>query len=106
MFQPYVLGRKLNDPEKGAIVALRNRGISVREIAQQINCSRNTVIKWIRRFEETGDVKRKVGSGRLKKTTPAQDATIFMQITAKPMTSLQEIKGNLVSFIFFCYIYL
>jgi transposase len=70
MFQPYVLGRKLNVPEKGAIVALHNRGIPVREIAQQINCSRNTVIKWIRRFEETG-------SGGVKKTTPAQDATLL-----------------------------
>jgi transposase len=54
----------------------------------------NTVKQWVRCFEETGDVKRKVGSGRFKKTTPAQDATIFMQITAKPMTTLQEIKGN------------
>jgi transposase len=70
MFQPDVLGRKLNVPEKGAIVALHNHGIPVREIAKQINCSRNTVIKWIRRFEETGSVMRKVGSGRVKKNDP------------------------------------
>lgn len=98
MFQHYVLGRKLNVPKKGAIVALNNRGIPVREIAQQINCSRNTVIKWIRRFEETGSVIRKVGSGRVKKTTPAQDATLLMAIAAKPITTLQELKGNKIIF--------
>ena len=63
MFQPNVPGRKLNFQEKGAIVALRNREISVKEISQQMQCSVNTVKKWIRRFEETGDVKRKSGSG-------------------------------------------
>ena len=94
MFQPNVPGRKLNSQEKGAIVALRNREISFRDIAEEMRCSVNTVKKWVRCFEETRDVKRKVGSGRFKKTTPAQDATIFMQITAKPMTTLQEIKGN------------
>ena len=35
MFQPYVLGKKLNVPEKGTIVALHYRGIPVREIPAQ-----------------------------------------------------------------------
>lgn len=99
MFQHYVAGRKLNVPEKGAIVALYNRGISVREIAQEINCSRNTVIKWVHHFEETGSVIRKIGSGRIKKTTLAQDATLMMAIAAKPITSLQELKGNSIFFL-------
>ena len=54
--------------------------------------------KLIRRFEETGDVKRKSGSWSNKKTTPAQDATIFMAVSERPITSLQEIKGINVSF--------
>ena len=67
MFQPNIPGRKLNFQEKGAINALRNREISVREIAQQMQCSVNTVKKWVYRFEKTGNVKRKVGSGSIKK---------------------------------------
>ncbi len=48
MFQPVALdGRKLNIHEKAAVVALRDLEISVREIAQQMICSRNTVKTWI-----------------------------------------------------------
>jgi transposase len=81
MFQPVALGRKLNIQEKAAIVALNDREISVRDIAQQMSCSRNTVKKWIRRCKETGDVQRKVGSG-MKKKTPAQNARLLMAIAA------------------------
>ncbi len=70
-----------------------------------MSCSRNTVKKWIRRCEETGDVQRKVGSGMKKKTTPAQDARLLMAIAAKPITSLQELKGNQSqSYFFFVFI--
>jgi transposase len=68
--KPVALGRKLNIQEKAAIVALHDRDISVREIAQQMSFSRNTVKKWIRRCEETGDVQRKIGSGMKKKQLP------------------------------------
>lgn len=61
MFQSVALGIKLNIQEKAAIVVLHIRDISVREIAQQMSFSLNTVKKWFRRCEETGDVQRKVG---------------------------------------------
>ena len=62
MFQPIVPGGKLNLQEKGAIVALHDREISATGITQQLGCSRNTVTKWIHRFQDTGNVNRKVGS--------------------------------------------
>jgi transposase len=70
MFQPNVPGRKLNSQENGAIVTLRNRQISFMDIAEEMRCSVNTVKKWVRCFEETGDVTRKVESGRFKKRLP------------------------------------
>ena len=94
MFQPIVPGRKLNLQEKGAIVALHDREISATGIAQQLGCSRNTVTKWIRRFQDTGNVIRKVGSGRVRKTSTAQDARLLMAVAAKPFTTLQELKGK------------
>jgi transposase len=103
MFKPVALGRKLNIQEKAAIVALNDREISVREITQQMSCSRNTVKKWIRRCEETRDVQRKVGSEMKKKTTPAPDARLLMAIAAKPITSLQEVKGNYSQSYFYFY---
>ena len=96
MFQPIVPGRKLNLQEKGAIVALHDREISATGIAQQLGCSRNTVTKWIHRFQDTGNVNRKVGSGSIRKTLPAQDARFFMAVTAKPIKTLQELKGKVV----------
>jgi len=92
MFQPYVLGRKLNYPEKGAILSLHNHGIPVREIAQQTNGSRNTVITWIRRFEETASVIRKFESGIVKKKLPC--LRHYTVNAAKPIKQFKNLKEN------------
>jgi hypothetical protein len=38
---------------------------------------------------------RKRGSGRLTKLTPANEEYIVLAVTAKPITTAQEIAGNL-----------
>jgi len=58
--------------------------------------SEATVYYWQKRHEETGDVSRKIGSGRRRKTTQAQDERIRAAVEAKPITTRQEIAGNFV----------
>lgn len=87
-------GKHLSSEDKGAIVALHNSGTPLNEIADTVGCHRETVQRWIRRYEEVGDVKRRVGSGRPRKTTQREDMRLLASIRAKPITTLQEIKGK------------
>jgi len=84
-------------------LTLHQMNIPENDIALQMHCHITTARKWIRRYEETLDVHRKVGSGRPFKTTPAQDMRIFQAVRARPITSLQEIKGKYNSLSFTSY---
>jgi transposase len=66
----------------------------VTDIAEVVGCHRETVRRWIQRYEETLDVTRRLGSGRPHKTTPLDDARLLAAVRAKPITSLQELKGS------------
>ncbi len=50
------------------------------------------------RAKETLHVKRQVGSGRPKKTTPAQDEMLLHAVSAKEITTAQEVVGSLFIF--------
>ena len=87
--------KKLNDQEKGALVGFFEAGWSNRRIAQRIGTSKSTVVYWKNRYEETGEIKRRVapGSGNRRKTTPAEDQRIRDAVLARPITTAQEIAG-------------
>lgn len=80
--------------EKGALIGLAQSGLSKREIAEILHCHPNTVKKWIKRYEETLDVTRRVGSGRPSSTTAAEDQMLLDAVRSKPITTAQEIAGN------------
>jgi transposase-like protein len=42
--------------EKGGIIALHEKGVSINDIAYRFNCHPNIVKRWIKRHEETFDV--------------------------------------------------
>ncbi len=80
--------------DRGAIVGLSQHGVDAAQVAEIIGCHINTVkLYWNKRYEETLDVKRQIGSGRPPKTTPAQDRMIIDAVKAKPITTAQEIAG-------------
>ncbi len=89
---------QLSLQEKGAIVGLTQHGVNAAQVAEYIGCHINTVKHWNKRYEETLDVKRQIGSGRPSKTTPAQDKMILDAVKAKPITTAQEIAGLLFLF--------
>lgn len=59
-----------------------------------IQSSKPTVLKWIKRYEETGDVKRKLATGRSRITTPQEDAAIVEIAKATPFKTTSLIRGN------------
>lgn len=89
--------------EKGAIIALYHEGVSVREISGRFQCHPTTVKRWIKRYEDTLDVKRRFGSGRPNKTTPAEDQMLLDVVRTKPITTAQEIAGKIFFIYFFLY---
>ena len=80
-------GRHLSLQERGATIALSEQGLSPGEIAEQFDCHRTTICRWIKRHEETLDVTRKLGSGRPKSTTNAEDEMMLDAVRSKPITS-------------------
>ncbi len=88
-------GGNLSLEQKASIIALHHRNVPTREIALEIGCHRNTVLKWTTNFRQNFDVLRKVESGRPRKTTAAQDVKLLHAVRAKPFTTLQELKGIL-----------
>lgn len=87
--------------ERGALIALHQEEVSVREIADRLECHPTTVKRWIKRYEDTLDVNRRFGSGRPKKTTPAEDQMLLDVLRTKPITTAQEIAGKTIRILHF-----
>ena len=49
--------------QKQTIISKYNTGITIREIASDMKINKNTVNKWTKRYYETGNLKRKRGTG-------------------------------------------
>ena len=88
--------KQLNAKERAAIVALTVASKSIREISGMLGVGKATVSLWQKRHEETGDVEKKVGSGSKRKTTPAEDRRLVVAVQAHPITTAQEIAGNIL----------
>jgi transposase len=59
----YIKYIMLTEIQKFEIIVLSNSGKSIRSIAKTMNINKNTVAKWILRYKQCGNLKRKVGSG-------------------------------------------
>ncbi|XP_029639705.1 uncharacterized protein LOC115214815 [Octopus sinensis] len=82
--------RVLSECERGQIVAHHEDGMSQRQIAQKMKCSRCAVQTTLKRFRETKDVKTIQRTGRKKVTSPRDDRSIIRQsLRNKRKTSLE-----------------
>src|SRR5579871_463959 len=61
--------------------------LSIRAIAKEIQCSRNTVEIWIHRYQKTGDIQDEEGRDRKRKTSEKEDLNII-SIAKKQRTSI------------------
>ena len=93
--------KKLKLEEKGGIISLYLEGKDPKEIATAFDCNVKTVRHWIERWEVTGTVDRKTGSGRKRITTRAQDRQILAASIGKPISFARDVKRNFFVAIYF-----
>jgi transposase len=89
-------GRKnLSVSERAGIIAL-SVGKSLRQIADALEVSKTAIDYWQKKFRETGELKRKSGTGGKPKLTRENIENIRSAVLAKPITTAQEIAGNVI----------
>lgn len=86
---------KLTDFQKGQIVAYSDCGLSGREISKKIGKAQSSVAKFLKDFKESSNYKRKVGSGRKRKTTIGDDQNIVSVAVSVRTISAKAIKADL-----------
>ena len=64
---------KTTEAQRSNIIFLHQEGISMREIAKRVGCSRKGVSGVIQRFQETGNTNDKPRSGRPRKSSSRED---------------------------------
>ena len=68
--------KQLTPHLKTAILELRTAGLSQRKIAKQLGYSNSTISEFLRRYDASGDLNRKSGSGGIKKSSEEDDAVL------------------------------
>lgn len=71
---------QLTDKEKYEIIIRHEMNHSIRTIANDMKINKNTVSRWISRYEINKTINRKSGSGRNKKTSIEQDKIIINEL--------------------------
>ena len=86
---------RLTDVDKGAIVALANLNWSCRRIAAELGFSVPTISLWVTRYRTEGHVRVRPAPGRLRITTPAQDADILATSQENHFLTAKQIRSEL-----------
>ena len=69
--------------------------LSLRSIAKELQCSQDTVQKWITRYQETGDIQENTGQGQKRKTSDMEDTHIITMIKRQRTSSSISISEQL-----------
>lgn len=74
---------QLRNDTKCVILALRQENLSVREIAKRINFSYVTVHKFLKKYERSGSIDRKQGTGKRNKKTSEREDRVLKKLSLK-----------------------
>jgi transposase len=86
---------QLSDKQRYEIIVRHEMGHTNIKIAKDMNIDRNTVAKWIQKYDKDKDVKNKTGAGRHKKTNEEEDDEIINEIKKNNRATAKNIKQNL-----------
>ena len=85
----------LSTEERLEIVFLRLHPWSLKPsfnaIAEYMKCSKETVVKWVKRYEESQSVEDKKGRGRKRKTEEKEDFIISKRVKFHPGESSSQL---------------
>src|SRR5438105_13837703 len=82
----------LSDKQKYEIIIRHEQGQPIRRIAEEMDLNKCTVNLWIIRYRDTGNIDRKIGSGRKKKTTKKQDQMIIYELKKNKYLTAKNVK--------------
>ena len=83
---------KTTSEQRANIIFLHQEGISMREIAKRVKCTRNGVSDVIKRFRETGSTDDKLRSGRPRKSTHRETTESQAQSSPESGETLMPLK--------------
>ena len=87
--------KRLTEFERGQIVARVGNGETLRSVAHSFGVAPKTCGNIYHRFQNCGNVDRKPGSGRPRKTTPRDDRLIIREVMADRQVTGAEIVDRL-----------
>ena len=76
--------RKVPQNLRWQIIGMRNAGLSCREIARQIDRHHSVVTRLVQKFQATNDVRDRPRTGRPRKTTRREDASLLRLVRRNP----------------------
>lgn len=80
--------KKLTDTQKGRIISLRKDGHhKLADIARLVDTSIQTVHKWVQKYEQDGNVERKLVPGRPRITTAQQNNAMVEYLKENPFST-------------------
>jgi transposase len=79
------------------VVALVEAGESRREAARLLDLAASTAIRWMGRWEKTGSVAAKPGTGHCRSPLESHEQWLLDLVTAEPDLTLDEIGTRLAS---------
>ena len=87
--------KHLSSELKGAIIGLHKQGIPLTRIANQLNISKRTVIRWIKWYETENDIGRKARNQFHSKLTKDEQEEIINYVNKNSITNATKIKSDL-----------
>ena len=84
--------RETSASQREAIVALHKASIPAREISHLLNLNKRTVLRWIKRYKETGDTENLPRSRAPRHTTAEQHELIITTTQQEPLTIAVAVK--------------
>lgn len=80
---------------RGRIVGMRESGMSIRNIAENLGISKKTVSLWLKRWEEEGNLNNRPRGRPPRKTTAEQDRLIVESAENNPMNNAVALREEL-----------
>lgn len=77
--------------EKGRLCGMLEAGLTVRDVAGRMNLSTRTVQKWWTSFINEGKCNRHSGSGRPRKSSVSQDASLVLKVKRNRFKSMSVV---------------
>jgi len=86
--------KKLNDEDKYYIIFLKKEGYNINEISMRMKLNRKTISKWINRYNNDHNVKRKKGSGIKKNVIDEIDNLLIEEVKNDDMVTVRELEAS------------